>query len=492
MKYPCPCCGNLTLPVKPEDAVAFICPVCFWENDVFLMSDTEPSDENHGLTLLDGRTNYRKYGACCPEMRPFALERRENPMKPSITVAGIGMGNPDTMTIEVRKAVEQAEALIGAGRMLQSFAHLQKPSFAAITPEDIRRAVEEHPEFSQICVLMSGDVGFFSGAKKLRDALAGYSVRFLPGISSMVYFCSKLGVSWDDARWVSAHGREDDVLPTIRISPKTFLLTGSTRPVQAVCRELCAAGLGRLIVHAGERLSYPEERVVTGTAEELAGQEFDSLSVMLVENPSPVQPEFSTHGIPDEEFIRGKVPMTKFEVRCAAVSLLRTRPGGVIWDVGAGTGSVSVETALANPGGAVYAVEMKEEAVSLIRQNREKFKAWNLTPVEGAAPGALENLPAPDAVFIGGSTGNMPEIFQMIREKNPAARVAVSAISLETLAQAIDCFAKFGLQNTEISQIMAARAKEAGRYHLMMGQNPVYLISGQFSANLQESQGELF
>lgn len=405
-------------------------------------------------------------------------------MKPNITVVGIGLGNPDTMTIEVRKAVEQADALVGASRMFQSFSHLGKPSFPAVLPEDIRRIVEEHLEFSQICILMSGDVGFYSGAKKLPEVLSGYSVRFLPGISSLVYFCAKLGVSWDDVRWVSAHGREDDILPTIRTNRKTFLLTGSTRPVSSICQELCEAGLGQLTVHAGERLSYPEERIVTGTAKELAGQNFDSLSVMLVENPHPVQPEFSTHGIPDEEFIRAKVPMTKFEVRCAAVSLIRTKPGGIIWDVGAGTGSVSVEAALANPGGTVYAVEMKPEAVELIRQNREKFGAWNLVPVEGAAPGALDNLPAPDAVFIGGSTGNMPEIFAVIQKKNPAAKVVVSAISLETLAQAIDCFAKFQLQNTEISQIMAARAKEAGAYHLMMGQNPVYLISGQFSANL--------
>ena len=403
-----------------------------------------------------------------------------------ITIAGIGMGNPDTMTAEVRKAVEHADALVGASRMLESFSHLGKPAFTAITPAEIRAVAENHPEFSEICVLMSGDVGFYSGAKKLPEALAGYELRFLPGISSLVYFCAKLGTSWDDVRWVSAHGREDDILPTIRTSRKTFLLTGSTRPVSAICRELCEAGLGELTVHAGERLSYPEERIVTGKAAELAEQSFDSLAVMLVENPHPVEPAAFTHGIPDEEFIRGKVPMTKFEVRCAAVSLLRTKPGGILWDVGAGTGSVSVEAALANPGGAVYAIEMKPEAVELIRENREKFQAWNLFPVEGAAPEALAGLPAPDAVFIGGSTGNMLEIFAEIQRRNPAAKVVVSAISLETLAQAIDCFAKFGLENTEISQIMAARAKEAGRYHLMMGQNPVYLISGQFSANTNE------
>ena len=402
-------------------------------------------------------------------------------MKRRITVAGIGMGNPDTMTAEVRKAAEGADALIGAGRMLEGFSGWGKPCFAAIVPEEIRRTADAHPEFAEICVLMSGDVGFYSGAKKLKGALEGYEVRFLPGLSSLAYFCAKLGVSWDDVRWASAHGREDDVLPVIRTSPKTFLLTGGSRPIQEVCRELCAAGLGDLAVYAGERLSYPEERITAGTAAELARMEFDSLGVMLVENPRPVRPELASHGIPDEEFIRGKVPMTKFEVRCAAVSLLRTKPGGVVWDVGAGTGSVSVEAALANPGGAVYAVEMKGEAAELIRRNREKFGAWNLVPVEGAAPGALEELPAPDSVFIGGSTGNMPEIFALIREKNPAARVVVSAISLETLAQAVDCFAKFGLQNTEISQIMAARAREAGRYHLMMGQNPVYLISGDFS-----------
>ncbi len=399
-------------------------------------------------------------------------------MKRTIRIVGIGMGNPDTMTVEAQKAIENADALIGASRMLEPFLQLGKPCFAAILPEEICRIASEHPEFEKISILMSGDVGFFSGTKKLIPKLDGWDVRLIPGISSLVYFCARLGVSWDDVRWVSAHGRAEPILPTVRTCRKTFLLTGGDRPVQALCRELTDAGLGDLMVYTGENLSYPDEQILSGTAAEFSKKLFSSLAVMLVENPRPMEPEHSTHGIPDEAFLREKVPMTKFEVRCTAVSLLRVPAGGTVWDVGAGTGSVSVEAALSNPGGTIWAVEQKPEAVELICRNREKFGAWNLIPVEGTAPEALEELPPPDAVFIGGSSGNMQGIFKTIQQKNPAARVVVSAITLETLAEAVDCFAKFPLTEMEISQITAARAKEAGRYHLMMGQNPVYLISG--------------
>ena len=212
-----------------------------------------------------------------------------------------------------------------------------------------------------------------------------------------------------------------------------------------------------------------------GTAQELAGQAFASLSVLLVEHA--VHPERRTPGLPDEAFIRGEVPMTKQEVRAAALAKLAVRPADTLWDVGAGTGSVSVELALAAPAGQIYAIECDPEACALIQKNREKFSAYNLTLIEGKAPEALDTLPAPDAVFIGGTKGNMDAVIDAVLHKNSVARLCVAAIALETLSAAVAALTAHGLV-VEVTQISVSRTKAAGSLHLLMANNPVFLITG--------------
>ena len=146
--------------------------------------------------------------------------------------------------------------------------------------------------------------------------------------------------------------------------------------------------------------------------------------------------------------------------------------------MGAGTGSVSIEGAFAVPAGQVFAVERKPEAVSLIEQNRARFGVPNLHVVSGTAPEALAHLPAPDRVFVGGSSGQLREIMLCAMAKNPRVRIVVNAITLETVGEALRCFTSLGMEQVDITQINVAKGRTAGAYHLMMGQNPVYLISG--------------
>lgn len=171
--------------------------------------------------------------------------------------------------------------------------------------------------------------------------------------------------------------------------------------------------------------------------------------------------------------------MTKENVRLLAVARMAVRPDSVVWDVGAGTGSVSAACAMAAWQGQVWAVEKEPEALNLIRQNRAALGLWNLRVVEGEAPAALAELPKPDCVFIGGSSGSMADIFQVVLKKNPAARICLTAVSLESLTDGLDCMKRFGLTDVDVTQISAAQAKELGRYHMMMGQNPVWILSGE-------------
>jgi precorrin-6Y C5,15-methyltransferase (decarboxylating) len=258
--------------------------------------------------------------------------------------------------------------------------------------------------------------------------------------------------------------------------PRIFAIVGNATGAAQVCRKLTSYGMGNAKVAIGERLSYADEKISHGRAVDFQEISTDPLSVILLEwkeeNTSVVTP-----GICDGEFLRDKVPMTKEEIRSISLSKLRLTKDAVIYDVGAGTGSVSVEMALMAVDGRVYAVEKKEEAVQLLHKNKEKFRADNLDIISGTAPEALKDLPVPTHAFIGGSSGNLREILQLLLEKNPEIRVVVNCITLETVAEALACVKNLPVEDVDIAQVNVAKGKIAGAYHLMMGLNPVYVIS---------------
>lgn len=390
-----------------------------------------------------------------------------------VVLLGLGGGTRSTLTAQGRAILAASQAVIGAPRLLEDLPP-DCSRLVAVTAEDILARLQSL-DCVQAAVVFSGDSGFYSGARRLLPLLRehGYEdVKVLPGLSSVQLLAARLGRPWQDWRLVSAHGIDCDAVAEVMGGRQVFFLTGGALGPAALCALLAEAGLGTLSVTVGENLSRPDETITEGTAGEMAERSFTPLSVLLTE-PAPVPPR-RTPGWPDEWFIRGRAPMTKQLVRAAVLAKLAVELGDVCWDIGAGTGSVSVElTAFARR---VYAVERDSEACSLIRQNREKFHAWNLELIEGRAPGALEELPAPDAVFIGGSGGKMVSIVDAALAKNPRARLCVSAIALETLHAAVDALASHSIE-AEITQLTVSRSKITGGLHLLMANNPIFLIT---------------
>ena len=184
-----------------------------------------------------------------------------------------------------------------------------------------------------------------------------------------------------------------------------------------------------------------------------------------------------THGLSDDEFLRGTVPMTKQEVRAVALAKLRLTEHAVFWDVGAGTGSVSVECARLSDTVQVYAADENPEAVRLLYENRDRFGLENLTILRGTAPGCLKELPPPTHVFVGGSKGGLKEILETALKKNPWARFVVTAVTMETAAAMTGMFNTLSVKEEETVLLTAARSKAAGSSHLMMGQNPVWIFA---------------
>ena len=402
------------------------------------------------------------------------------PLTPEVFLAGIGPGSERFQLPAIRETIQKSDCLIGAQRMLDAVARPGQQTCDAIAPENIASAVRAHPECRTFTVVLSGDTGFFSGAKKLLPLLSGCKVTVLPGISSMSYLCAKLGASYDDAAIVSLHGRTADIARAVRANRKVFALVGGPNGMQALCARLVDAGLSQVRVSVGERLSYPDEKITCGTARELSEQTFDKLSVALIENDHP--DAIVTHGLPDEAFLRslepGKlVPMTKSEVRSVCLSKLQLTQDAVCWDVGAGTGSVSIEMAIQASRGRVYAIEKNEQALALLQENKTRFSQENLDIVPGAAPQACEALPAPTHVFLGGTSGNLPEILALILHKNPHARIVATAVTLESAAALTGCMKNF--KSADCISMQVSKASAAGSYHLMKAQNPVWIFTLQ-------------
>jgi precorrin-6Y C5,15-methyltransferase (decarboxylating) len=396
----------------------------------------------------------------------------------NVTLIGMGSGQPENLTLQGLAALRQADLILGARRLLAVLpAGCTENRAAAYRPDEVAELLQTSGAENAVLVY-SGDTGFYSGASSMMEKLEalGVRARVLPGLSSIQLLAAALGRPWQGGNLVSAHGRTCDPVAECMQGRPTFFLTGGSEDPATLCAQLAAEGFGDVQGVVGQCLGTPEEKLFRGSVKELAAGRFNSLSVLLVEAVEGLPRR--APGLPDEAFERGDVPMTKQEVRAAVLAKLAVRPEDILWDVGAGTGSVSVELALAAPRGRVYAVECRPEGCALIKANREKFRTRNLVLVEGLAPDALSDLPAPDAVFIGGSKGSLAAIVDAALDKNPDARICASAIALETLSAAVAALTAKG-RTVQVSQIAVSRAKVVGGLHLMMAQNPIYLITGE-------------
>ncbi|MBE6853134.1 MAG: precorrin-6y C5,15-methyltransferase (decarboxylating) subunit CbiE [Ruminococcus sp.] len=390
-------------------------------------------------------------------------------------IIGTGMDGVKTLTAEAKKAVREADVLIGAGRMLDMFSTLGKKTFESYKSDEISQYLREN-SFDKAALLMSGDCGFYSGAEKLITALADCDTEIISGISSPVYFCSKIKKPWQDMRFISLHGTDGNIVRNVCRHRYCFFLLGGENTPDKVCKRLCGYGMEKTKVYIGENLGYDNESIKNGIASDFTELRTGSLCVMVTENPEYERAVPS--GIDDARFIRGNVPMTKSEVRAAVVSKLSVGRNDICWDIGCGTGSVSVEMSLQCYDGKVYSIDKNPEAAELTLENSRRFGCDNIKVINGTAPDSLSELPAPDNVFIGGSCGKINDILRVVYKKNSAAAVLITAVSLETLSEAVKAFEKYGVDSPEVLQLAVTRAKRIGKHTMLSAENPVFIIRG--------------
>ncbi|MDR0663409.1 MAG: precorrin-6y C5,15-methyltransferase (decarboxylating) subunit CbiE [Spirochaetaceae bacterium] len=409
----------------------------------------------------------------------------------SVYIIGAGPGGEALLTGEARNALGRCEFVLGAERILESFAALihGKNAKSLTSGGAIVEALRESA-CTVSTVLVSGDSGFFSLSKRLSAMLEaeGWKTRILCGISSLAYFAARLGVSYDDAAIDSLHGRlksgsaENErlralnrVAGLVAQNQKCFFLTDGVLSPKTICLALVERGMGNVRINIGERLSHPDEKISSYTAKDAQKIDFDEPNVIFISNHAAksVFPGF----LRDSDFERGEVPMTKEEIRAVSMAKLRVRRDSVCWDVGAGTGSVSCAMALAAPFGVVYAVERNAEAVALLQKNKLKFGLHNIEIVNGMAPAALSSLPDPDLAFVGGTGGALRPVLTEILARDTGIRVVINAITLETLAEVRSITLEKGLPDVEIVQIGVNFIQKAGDYSILKARNPVFVIS---------------
>jgi len=406
-----------------------------------------------------------------------------------IAIAGVGMGDKANMTIEVKELIDKADIVFGAERLLDKAKGVTYPYYLAkdIIPV-IKEAEIRAASTLRVVILMSGDTGFYSGCMKLRRALldeTDATVKVYPGISSISYLAARLGMSYQEAEIISTHGIDKGKwLPELNYSvlknEKTFFITSGPEDLNEIGKlinnSFAVKKDVKLKVILGYMLSYENEIIREYSAEELTEISEKGLYAGVIINSEPEKVIRSSR-ITDSEFERGRVPMTKEEVRDISIAKLMLYDGAVLYDIGSGTGSVSVAAASLSPKIKVYALERNEEAVELTRKNKEKFGLTNIEIIEAYAPIGLDSLVAPTHVFIGGSGGKLKEIVEAVRAKNSKARFVINAISIETVCEIKELLAELQIEDADIVQLSVSRAKTVGNYHLMEANNPVYIVS---------------
>ncbi len=434
-----------------------------------------------------------------------------------VDLVGTGPGRAGLLTAEASEAVKKAELLFGAPRMIEPYK--EKQAYPYYRAADIIPIIsEERPD--RIAVLFSGDTGFYSGAAAMKPELEKwlgdngfeYSINIHPGISSYSYLAAAAGVSYTDAGFCSIHGKSTDedaiarVISTVRKHHYSFILLSGSEDVRMLGGLLNENELGHCTVVLGSQLSYDDEIIAALTPERCISVVRDGLYTALVVNDNAAQQdtentdaviieaaEPETAGvlnptgrrimpvIGDDSFVRGRMPMSKENIRHLSIVKMDLRDDSVVYDIGSGTGSVACEIAALDENIRVYAVEMKEDACALIKQNSERFGLGNIGIIYGKAPEAFAELETPTHVFIGGSSGNLARIIEALRTKAEAAgsriRVVVNAVSLETMAAIQSLIKGSGISDVSIEQVAVSRAKEIGKYHMMTAENPVIIAA---------------
>ncbi len=412
-----------------------------------------------------------------------------------IIVIGIGYRPFDKKT---RKIVLGSDVILTSKRLLEVFQGYEE--FEAVRDKvsvlnninDTMEFIRDNYKTKKIALIASGDPMFSGIGNRAVTEFGKDAVEIIPDLSSVQMAFSRIKEPWDGAFLMSLHGGPDPAkrrrLP-YDLKDVPFLVERHNKIAILTDREnnpAEIAGILRLspvalslspMLYVCERLGYEDEKITVGPPEAIAGIKFPGPNVVIILSSQPMKSSNITFGLSEDEIAHSRGLITKDEVRAITIHKLRLPQAGVFWDVGSGSGSISIEAARLFPGLKVFAIEKNSEQILNIKKNKVRFAASNIEIIEGIAPDVLKELPSPDRVFIGGSSGRLQEIISLLTKKMFSGIAVINATKIETLAQAVAEMQKAGFR-VDMSQVSVSRTKAVDNGNYLSALNPVFIIRG--------------
>jgi precorrin-6Y C5,15-methyltransferase (decarboxylating) len=409
-----------------------------------------------------------------------------------VTVVGVGPGSREYLLPAAAEAVNEADLLVGGKTALALFAPLKKEHL--LLGSDLKGALDyvaEARKTKRVAVLLSGDPGFFSFLPRLKQRFGMENLRVIPGVSSLQLACARIGLQWQDLCCISVHGRDLSRLDAVGNASKVAVLTDNRYSPAVVCRYFLEQGANFSTVWVFTNLGQPDE-LITQTDLAAGAQLVDrgnSIVILLKDEAAAVREPLDdgwvsvvTPGLPNSLFLQGDVAISQEEVRALVLCKARLRRGMVVYEIGAGSGSWTVELARLISPGRVYAVEKNPEAVELVRANLKKFGLNNAEVAAGEAPAACAGFPQADCVLVGGSGGRLEEVISAAQNwLRPGGTLLLSAVTPDTFSTAWQQLQGAGWEQQEAVLLHLSRVAPRGRARIWQGENPVFLLQARYT-----------
>jgi precorrin-6Y C5,15-methyltransferase (decarboxylating) len=397
----------------------------------------------------------------------------------TIYLIGAGFAGWDGLPAKALEIIDQADVMIGHQRHLDIF-----PDFTGVKRDlgDLSELVDFLKNSDQKVVLLaSGDPTFFGISRFLLRNLPKERIEIFPNVTSMQYAFARIKEPWDDGIFVSVHGRGmHQAVDKIIAAEKACVLTDTVNTPAAIAAELIERGAEGYEAWLCENLGMPSEKFTKTTVRglrELTASELNILILIRIYEPNLIH--YPLIGIDDDEFRTSKKLITKQEVRAVTLAKLQLQDDLVLWDIGAGSCSVSIEASNLMPDGRIFAIEKNQQCIGFITENLKKFCARNIKLIEAYAPDGLDDLPDPDRVFIGGAGGKLDEIIDLVAQRlRPEGVVVINAVTLDTLTRAVEFLEDQGF-TVEAVCVNIAKTCNLTEYKMFEAHNPVYVISAR-------------
>ena len=397
----------------------------------------------------------------------------------NIYLVGAGIKGWEGFSAKALGIIGKADVLIGHQRHLDIF-----PDFSGqkMVLGDLSELLDFLQKTDQrVALLASGDPTFFGISRFLLRNLPKERVEIFTNVTSMQYAFSRIKEPWDDAIFVSVHGRGmHAAVDKIVAAEKACVLTDKVNTPAAIARELIERGAEGYEAWLCEDLGMPTEKFTRTDVRGLLELKPSDLNILiLIKTYEPNLVQYPLIGIDDDEFQTSKKLITKQEVRAVTLSKLQLQDGLVMWDIGAGSCSVSIEASNLMPNGRIFAVEHNPQCITFINENLIKFCTRNVKLIDASAPEGLEDLPDPDRVFIGGSGGVLEEIIDAVDKRlKPEGIIVLNAVTLDTLTKSVEFLEDHGYA-VEAICVNIAKTRKLTEYKMFEAQNPVYIITAR-------------